>query len=729
MQSYFKLRERLTALYPRPDEWRSLAFELNVDSDTNLEGSALFVWSNILKAVRVSGRMSQLRQRIGEEKDPSLLSLFDEYAAAVASGETVPADLLPLDSIQLKDSELNPGRIINSLRYERSFSEPLLEMCLRGGEIHLADVEACLSGGNTAAAKARLLDFQNQLKRKLSQLNERYDEVNRQKSEIDRQVTSITTALRPTMPLRPWEPVVGTFDSDDERQRRRALYAAEMERYHDRVKAYERSMAVFEESLRSLGPLEERRQILLRELTTAASSIESQKAAGKAQERNFLADIDQARDRDLLCEIGVATQAAQTASYYEADPFRGFWTLLGANRLLDLVATVATEPATATEAHRRFGQAAELLAPRIESGLAEIVSQCLAGPTVIDRLLSANRTAMTALAGRLSELPSGQMEERNGRFEAILDNTIATIPDFARLETEDELEGVRSLLTDLHESITGAIEHARSEVAVEPARLTDAIERAQTDIESTVASVRAVSDGNNDLLRRCDILWQLIRMGEGSEALPALAQRLCATLPIYFERRSRTSIKAVIHNAADSAFGLNSIESMVGAHLLTRYVDARQKVRQRIEELERTRKEIDVALQQELDDRYQQVARKYRTRLKVAIVLSILPVVGLFASVWMMGVVRRLKALVVSKRVAPYAGLAKSALLFLSLAATIGSAGAITAALFADRLDTSEGLSMLSLSVAYLAAFVVSVRNLSVIRAHLGGAARTKSSR
>jgi hypothetical protein len=726
MESYFKLRRRLTDLYPSPDEWKSIAFELNIDSDTDLEGPARIVWSNILMAVRRSGRTNQLRQRIGEEKDPKLLSLFDEYAAAVARGEVVPADLLPLDSVQLHDSELNPSRIITSLRYERSFSEPLLDMCLRGGEIHLADVEVCLSGVNTATAKARLLDFHNQLKRELSQLNERYNEVNRQKSEIDRQVTSIKTAMRPTRPLRPREPIVGTFDSDYERQRRLAWYTAEMERYHDSVKAYERSTAAFEESLRSLGPLEERQQILLRELTVAASSIESQKATGKAQERNFLEDIDHARDRDLLHEIDAATHAAQIAFNVESDPFRGFWTLLGTNRLLHLVAATATQPATVTEAHRRFDRAAESLAQKIEAGLAEIVRQCLAGPTVINRLLSANHAAMTALGDRLSELPSRQMEERNGRFEAILDNVIPTIPDFATLETEDELEGVRHLLTDLHETIAGAIAHARSEVAAEPAPLADAIERTQIDIESTVASVRAANDGNQDLLRRCSILWQLIRMGEGSEDLPAFAQRLCATLPIDFERRSGASIKAIIHDAAGSAFGLSSIQSMVGAHLRTRYVGARQKVRQRIEELERTREEIDVALQQKLDDRYEQVARKYQTQLKVAIVLSIFPVVGFFASLWMTDVVRRLKALVVSKRVAPYAGLARSALLFLSLAVTAGSAGAIAAALYADRLDTSEGIGILSLSVAYLAAFAVSVRNLSVIRAHLGRAIRTK---
>jgi hypothetical protein len=515
------------------------------------------------------------------------------------------------------------------------------------------------------------------------------------------------------------------FDSDDERKRRYASYAAEMERYYASVAAYERSVAAFDRNLASLGSLEERRQILLRELASAASSIESQKVDGKAQERGFLADIDQARD--LLHEIDAATQAAQTAFYSEADPFRGFWTLLGASRLVDVVATVATQSATATEARRRFELAAKSCEEKIEAGLAEIVRQSLAGPIIIDRLLRANQGAMTALAGRLSELPSGQMKEREERFEAILDNPIPTIPEFATLETEDELEGVRRRLTDLNESTAGAIEHARSQVAAEPASLTDAIVRAQTDIKSTIAEVRAISDRSRDLLRRCGILWQLIELGEGSERLPVLAEQLCATLPLDFERRSRASVGAVIHDADDSAFALNSTQSMLAAHLLTHYVDARQKVRQRIHELERTHKEIDAVLQQKLDARYQQVATKYRAQLKIAIVLSILPVVGFFAAVWMIRVVRTLKALVVSKKVAPYADLGTAALVFLSLAAAVGSAGAVVAAWYADRLDTSEGITILGLSAAYLAAFAVSIRNLSVVRAHLRGATRTKS--
>jgi hypothetical protein len=203
MQAYFKLRQRLTDLYPRPDEWALIAYELNVDADTDLKGSARIVWSDILKTVRLSGRMNDLRRRLGEEKDPNLLSLFDEYAAAVARGDVVPADLLPLDSIELQDSELDPGRIINSLRYERSFHEALLDMCLHGGKMDPADLEGCLSGGNTAAAKTRLVDFQDQLKRELAQLNQLHAEVNRQKNKIDEEMTAIKTAARPRMPSRP----------------------------------------------------------------------------------------------------------------------------------------------------------------------------------------------------------------------------------------------------------------------------------------------------------------------------------------------------------------------------------------------------------------------------------------------------------------------------------------------------------------------------------------------
>src|ERR1044071_5112365 len=166
MQSYVELRRRLTELYPSRAEWRSIAFALDIDSETDLEGAARSVWSNILKSVRLStGRMDRMRQQIAEEKDPELLSLFDEYAAAVTRGEVVPVDGLSLDAIQLQDGDVDPGRIMDSLRYGRSFSEPLLHICLRGEEIHLADVEACLSGENTTAAKARFRDFQNQLER------------------------------------------------------------------------------------------------------------------------------------------------------------------------------------------------------------------------------------------------------------------------------------------------------------------------------------------------------------------------------------------------------------------------------------------------------------------------------------------------------------------------------------------------------------------------------------
>jgi hypothetical protein len=458
--------------------------------------------------------------------------------------------------------------------------------------------------------------------------------------------------------------------------------------------------------------------VVRRELARLDSAIAAQRAQAEAQERSFQEDIAKARDRDLQIELDRSIEKANAAFMAEVNPFKGFSALLGTSCLLDLFTRVVTQPAAATEAGRRFHLATVALIDPIREGLVGITHGSLAGPIFVHRMLALNREAAAALSERLDALPLAQLEAGRQRACAILSVSFASVPSFDTFEKPDELEGVRSRLFELLAIVERHTSELRSEINDEPTELRETIDHAEADIKSSVGEAGDRAKQSKEVLARAADLWSLIQRGSVSGNLPVFARKLCRALAQDFARRANTSVEAVLREATISEFGLKDIEALIESHVMKGYVGDRKRLRTRLTESEKRLDEVHTAIQR-IDERYEEVARAYRTRLVLAAVLSSIPAVGVVGSLWASSLVRRLEPLVTSDK-APYISLghfAFAALAWAVAGATIFSmlATIVTFTLYRDEVLDGEAL----LTATCYLALVIAIRNLSTINSHL----------
>jgi hypothetical protein len=171
----------------------------------------------------------------------------------------------------------------------------------------------------------------------------------------------------------------------------------------ERVKEYHAALARYREEQDGLPQLRAELQAADRELAQLEASIASIEAQTAAGEPAFHRAIEEARDQDLIFELGRMLGKASDAFRSEGKPFKGFWTLLAASCVLDFIESAVANPAFATEARQRFTTNAEALTPLVQRGLAAIARGCLAGPTVVAGALAANRATVAATGRAPSE--------------------------------------------------------------------------------------------------------------------------------------------------------------------------------------------------------------------------------------------------------------------------------------------------------------------------------------
>jgi hypothetical protein len=698
MNPYLELRQQLVQRYPNENNWRLAAEGIGLDPGAIvLQGSAIAAWSNILRAVRTSGRMKGLHDFL-KYGDEDLLSRFDDYAALLARGEATPLDLPDLTSVVLADAVLTP----DSVRYS-----------LESGGPFRAFGANDLIGSNTSAARLRLDEFEGQLARELAMLDSRRRQIASQRTETESRIGAIRRAARPQMPAAPTPNPAWSVEQQASQQRQ----------YDDRLAEYRRATAAYEAGLSSLGPLQDKVEAWSREMTEIDARMEGQRTAGETSRRQFRADIDAARDRDMLHELDLALERTMAAFHADANPFKGFCSLLGADVMLGVIVKSATQAATATEARGRFEQAAEGLTRQIDDAKAAIAAPCLAAPIVISRLLATNRATIAALAERLAKLPLERLEERRGQMQSLIDLSIVPVPDFSKHETEANLEAARQQATVGRAATEAMLATARSQVATEPPDLKTAIAAAQAAAKATVDGIETIAKANGGLLDHARSLWTLIREGAGSVSLPAEVQRLCEALPPECERRINMRASEVMALAVDTDLALKDAQAMVQTHLVTRYVTAQTALDARIDALDARRNELEQA-SAGIDQRYEKVAAEVGWQLRTMSHFSFVPIGNLITPFWGITIVRRLAKLVPSSTVPPYEALGHYA--FTTFERTAWACGLLAAimiaftswAYLAKAFPDGTPVS-LAFTIAFVVAFAVSINNLRVFNAHM----------
>lgn len=691
MNASNELREALADAYAGHRDWVLAATAAGLDpSHIALQGSSFVVWTNILRAVRAHNRLDDLRELVARQHS-DLLPLLEQYAADLAHGGGELTDLPELAAVALSDGDLDAEQVVRSLAFEETLRVGLLDLALTADVPRGEVIDAALGGARAAEAKARLAHYLTQQERALAPFETRRRAVVAREKELSQQIATTERAQFPRPLIVP--PLVDLPPT--QRDYFQAQYTAASKQYDATVTHYRAEQ-------NALPGIRAEVQAAGRDLAQLDATIAGIKAQTAAGEPAFHRAVEEARDQDLVLELGRMLSKASGAFRSGAEPFKGFWTLLAASCVLDFIERAVANAAFATEARLRFTSDAEALMPLVQRGLAAIARGCLAGPTVIARALAANGATVAALGKRLGELPSARLIEGTQRARAII-AAPPEIPPFAHLEHPAEIDAMARQLTELRASISSQVTCLRVELGDDLRRDVGLV---FDDAATTIDATRTAGEKLGVVLARSRALWILIGHGASSGELPALARTLCAALPHEFARRTETKPSVVIGTASDTVFALKDAQALVGTPVLTDYVKSGEELRDTLASSERRGTDIEAALAA-LAVLIDGTVGRYRINLNWIAGIAFVPVIGFFLAIWALHIVGRLRPLVASGE-ARYVELGRDARWMLLVASALSGIAAVIAIPEAsDALRGTEEEWLVVASASCVFAFVL----------------------
>jgi hypothetical protein len=706
---YFDLRERLAELFPMPETWRRVAEESGADTKNIVfEGAALGVWTNILTSLRLQDNLQGLIAVLKKGESPeAVVDLAERYAAEVASGKGAVSDMPELRAVNIAASDLVPEKILQSLKFGEMLPLGLLRQALAGKQLKVEDIDSELKGTHTNAAKAVLQDYLSQANRELDALVTQSDKAKSALGELKGEIQTIAAASAPKMPE-----ARTSFTSEADRQFASARYSEEMAKYKT-------AMAAYEEDRNSLPSLRAEAARTEEHVAQQELAISSRKAAIRSEVRGLEDAIATARDRDLLRKLDETLEEALAALQGNTAPFQGFCTLLGASCLLELFENIFSQASAATEAGRKFSDSADIFGPSLEQRLPAIAKASLAGPLFVQQALAKTRNEIKALAERLEKLPAAVMDQRCRDAQNLLRKPLPNVPKYDREERADKLEAFRQQSIASQKAVKANIDELGKLIEGESEELKTQVYRATADAESVIGQIRGFGETYKEVVDRFSLIWSLITRGAAGANLPVFAHRLCVALPQEFSRRAEADAMAVIDDGETSKLGLKDAQEFLKLHLLSRYRQASEQIHIRLSESKELLTELE-AIEGGIDMRYAEVAGSYRKRLKTIAILSVIPLIGLAASIWGIPIIGRLVPLISGPRL-EYIQLGKFAFKALAWATLVSAAiTAIIAVLVfysPGYLDPSYQPAGIMVVVAGAVSIVVTLRNLLKIRA------------
>jgi hypothetical protein len=210
---------------------------------------------------------------------------------------------------------------------------------------------------------------------------------------LRKRIDEIERSSKPSQPVKP-NTQGGTYEQQ-------LLWG---KRHVEDLRNYEAAIVDYRADREKLPALRAEADGVARDAAEMTSRIAQQIAQNDIAAQGFEANVVAACDKDLLLELNDTMGRASAAFQTGGDPFRGFWTLLGATRLAKLFKGIA-QPAVASEINASVVRESEALAAPIKEHLAEIAKSALLGPAIIDRALKANRATLDDLMTKLNALP------------------------------------------------------------------------------------------------------------------------------------------------------------------------------------------------------------------------------------------------------------------------------------------------------------------------------------
>jgi hypothetical protein len=716
MEAYFKLRSRLARAYPDPNDWRRAAEEIGVDyAAIDLDGSSLSAWANLLRAADSEHHLKLLGEFAARAEDPMLVQLVDAYVEGISQGFQAIPDLPELHALVLSGADTEPTRVARCLNFAETFPPALLEIAISGALPAGNDLDVLIDGENTARAKDRFSGFRDAAARELSTLLARQKSARLRLAELTEEIQTIERRHVPRPPTAPKTEGVSAEHS-------KLWY----ERYLEDCRRYERSLEAFKLAQDRLPSLQAELKVAARDHADFTSQIETQRTRTEAEERGFLADVATARDKDLYLKIDRILGKASTVCRNESNPFKAFWTILGASCFARLVRDIA-QPSTVNQINDLLRREAESLTNAFRRGLSNIAKVSLAGPTILQDLLARNNRAHSLLMETLTKLPLSDLQRREFLATKLLDVSFPDIPSYEKLEDVGHIDRVKMMLEEAHASMVAYLAKIQDTLADEPCDIKRKVQAARSEVQLTITAMKTQvrSDEYIELLKRNVTLWKMIRRGYQDASLPEFVRLLCESLEQEVFRRFQVSALSFMESAAASEFGLKETEADIEGHVLTVYSRKREALQARSAQTEDIIAELRAGLAG-LDTHLVRVAARHRQRMFYAAVLSAIPGVGVLASIWASALLPRIWSSMHSGKAAfKGLGLSTYRALVIGLAASAISAGGTIAFILTrvpfDLFDGAGGTLMTALGVLSLSNVILMLRNVFLARAYRSG--------
>lgn len=696
MKASDALREELADRYIGQMDWQQAVTVAGLDpSRIAMQGSSFAVWTNILETVRTQNRVDGLRELVTRQQF-DLLPLLERYAAELVQGGGELTALPELADVKLGDADLDPEAIARTLDFEETLRTGPLSLAL-ALQVPTGDrIDAALGGQRTAAAKADLARYHDQQKLALDPVRTRRSAVKTRMEELSREIRELERAQAPREPLAP-----SFFGRDDLSPDQRAYFR---DRHTEDVRRYNAALTRHQAEQSWLPGLRSNAEAAAQELAQLDAAIANLSAQGAAGEPQFHRAIEDARDQDLMLELGRMLDKAAAALRREAKPFKGFWTLLAASCMQEFIEKAVIHTASATEARQKFVTEAALLTPLVEREVAAITRGCLAGPAVVARALVANHASVAALAGRLDKLPATQLAEGARRARTAV-TALPEVPAFAHLEHPADIDAMARGLASLRTSVSSQMARLQVELNDDLRREVD---HALDDAARTMDGMRAAGVKPAALLGPSRALWTFIDRGAASGELPAFTRTLCGALSHEFASRNEAKPGVVLDAASATDFALKDAQALLETPVLADYLQSGAELRANHAATEARGKDIDAALVQ-LGSQTDEVAGRYRIALRWIAGLAIIPVVSLIPAIWALRIVGRLKPLVASgePRYASLRGDARWAMLAAAALSAVAGVAVVVALNVSAVLQTVDERCLVAAGLCCLIALVL----------------------
>jgi hypothetical protein len=464
------------------------------------------------------------------------------------------------------------------------------------------------------------------------------------------------------------------------------LYPPGKPRYYramdsEQFRAYERQMVQYRAELEevnksraALPQIREQAAQAERELSENLAELKGDRANGKAEERNFQRDLDEARDLDILDGMRRVVDEALTSLGSPTDATRGFITLLVVGCLVERIKRAVSQVATVTAIGGLIDRAMEALRGALvgDTGLA-IAGNVLRAPQIVWNVAGRNGESFKNLQQLLSGVDLEAVRTLHRPLRELLDAPESQIPPYSHLELPSEVEKAKVTLVGMRDLTVRRIAELRRVMEEPFTPLAQNLERVERDGRKILEQMLRRADEGSAPLAVAERTSALLQKAESSGSVHHSIYEFSKALMDEWKKRFGDAVK----KASESRFEHRSAEEQFEGHESTLYLEDRGRLPEKL------RANEDLLVQEEealryLDGAVERTAAEFKRELVASAFWALVPLIGIFLSLRVTGRLRRLKPLVASGHkayvdvgaLAPRV-LARSAVLSLAIAAAL----------------------------------------------------------